>query len=200
MAEAARRIATLSELHTEVVEQVARVLRRELTPGTVERIDELLTPAACNLREVWECSKDASTPMDDIRQVGRQNVTAHAAVDQQERPHHNQAIIDAAQGDDEAEANKPTGPTSKREQRAQWLAQVMLLVRDHPNWSDAEIARRVDKHKSTLSRSKEYQAAAAMARGVKEDRHRGHISVDADSGLRDVEAYSDDPAERDWDT
>lgn len=103
------------------------------------------------------------------------------------------------QGEDEAEATKPTGATSKREQRAQWLAQAMLLVRDHPDWSDAEIARRVGKDKSTLSRSKEYQAAAAMARGVKDARHRGHISVDPDSGLRDVEAYSDDPAERDWD-
>ena len=104
----------------------------------------------------------------------------------------------AAQGDNEA---KPTGAasTSKGEKRTLWLAQAMLLVRDHPEWPDAEIARQVGKDKSTLSRSKEYQAAAAMARGVKDDRRRGHISVDSDSGFRDVEAYSDDPVERDWD-
>ena len=54
-------------------------------------------------------------------------------------------------------------PTSKREERAKWLATAMLLVRDHPEWSDAEIARRVSKAPSTLSRSPEYQAAAAMA-------------------------------------
>ena len=105
----------------------------------------------------------------------------------------------AATCDDEAEATKPTGPTSKSEQRGKWLAEAMLLVRDHPDWSDAEIARRVGKDKSTLSRSREYQTAATMARGAKDDRPRGHILVDPNSGLRDVEAYSDDPAERDLD-
>lgn len=100
---------------------------------------------------------------------------------------------------DEVEPTKPTDSTSKGQQQSFWLARAMLLVRDHPDWSDAEIARRVGKDKSTLSRSKEYQAAAAMARGARDDRHRGHISVDPDSGSRDVEAYSVDPAERDWD-
>ena len=95
---------------------------------------------------------------------------------------------DAAPRDNKGEATKPAGLTSKSQQRVKWLATAMLLVHDHPDWSDAEIARRVGKDKSTLSRSKEYQAAAAMARGVKDDRHRGHISVDPDSGLRDVEA------------
>ena len=33
----------------------------------------------------------------------------------------------------------------------------MILVRDNPGWSDAEIARQVGKDKSTLSRSPEYQ-------------------------------------------
>lgn len=85
-----------------------------------------------------------------------------------------------------------TGPTSANERRAIWLATAMLLVRDHPGWSDAEIARRVGKNKSTLSRSKEYQAAATMARGAKEDRRRGHRTVDLETGQRDVEAYSDE--------
>ena len=101
--------------------------------------------------------------------------------------------------DDEAEVTKPTRPASKSTQRAQWLAMAMLLVRDNPDWPDAKIAKEVGKDKSTLSRSREYQVAAAMARGNKEDRHRGHISVDPESGLRDVEAYSDDPVEHDWD-
>ncbi|MDG2012840.1 MAG: hypothetical protein P8J33_05010 [Pirellulaceae bacterium] len=105
----------------------------------------------------------------------------------------------AATCNDETEATKPTGTTSKSEQRAKWLAQAMLLVRDNPGWSDAEIARRVGKDKSTLSRSREYQNAAAMSRGVTGDRNRGHITVDPESGLRDVEAYSDDSAERDLD-
>lgn len=95
--------------------------------------------------------------------------------------------------------DEPAGPRGKSELRAEWLAKAMLLVRDHPDWSDAEIARQVGKDKSTLSRSREFRAAAAMVRGVKDDRDKGHISVDPDSGLQDVEAYSDDPAETDWD-
>ena len=74
----------------------------------------------------------------------------------------------------------------------EWLARALLLVRDHPEWSDAAIARNVGKHASTLCRSKEYQAAAGMARGAKSSRHRGHATTDPHSGLRDVEAYSDD--------
>ncbi|MCH2119213.1 MAG: hypothetical protein MK161_16100 [Pirellulales bacterium] len=109
------------------------------------------------------------------------------------------ADSNTSEGGDETKATRPAGPTSRSEERAEWLAKAMLLVRDHPDWSDAEIARRVGKDKSTLSRSKEYRAAAAMARGVKDDRHRGHISVNPSSGLRDVEAYSDGPAELDWD-
>ncbi|MCC7085193.1 MAG: hypothetical protein IT427_09325 [Pirellulales bacterium] len=53
-AEASQRLSTLSDLPTEAVEQVGRVLRRELTPGTVEYIDELLAPAVRGLRDVWE--------------------------------------------------------------------------------------------------------------------------------------------------
>jgi len=52
-AEAGQRVSLLSDLPTDAVEQVARVLRRELTPGTVEQIDELLTPAVCNLRDAY---------------------------------------------------------------------------------------------------------------------------------------------------
>jgi len=65
-AEAGQRVSALSDLPTEIVEHVARVLRRELTPGTVEQIDELLTPAICNLRDAWECFKGASSPAGDI--------------------------------------------------------------------------------------------------------------------------------------
>ncbi|NLX96163.1 MAG: hypothetical protein GXY83_08300, partial [Rhodopirellula sp.] len=84
-------------------------------------------------------------------------------------------------------------PETRKTRQAKWLAEAMLLVRDNPDWSDAEIARRVDKKPSTLSRSREYQAAAAMARGSKQDRRKGHVRIDED-GRRDVEAYDgDDP-------
>ena len=78
----------------------------------------------------------------------------------------------------------------------------MLTVQDHPDWSDAVIARTVDVHPGQLTakRSPQYQAAAAMARGKKHDRTKGRVTVDPDSGLCDVEAYSDadDPAQADW--
>jgi len=64
--EAGQRVSMLSELPADAVEQVARVLRRELTPGTVEQIDELLTPGVCNLRDAWECSRGATSPTGDI--------------------------------------------------------------------------------------------------------------------------------------
>lgn len=53
-AEAGNRVSSLSTLPTEVVEQVARVLRRDLTVGTVEEIDDLLTPNVRQLRNAWE--------------------------------------------------------------------------------------------------------------------------------------------------
>jgi hypothetical protein len=99
-----------------------------------------------------------------------------------------QEVGNAAQGDVEAEPAKPTDPTSKSEQRAEWLAKAMLLVQDHPDWSDTEIARKVGKYKSTLSRNKTYRVAAAMARSAKGDRPEGHHTVDPDTGQLGVEA------------
>ena len=87
-------------------------------------------------------------------------------------------------------------------QRRFWLPQAMLLVRDNPEFSDAKIAGLVDKHKGTLSRSREYQIAAALARGSKgslTDLPKGFITRKSD--VRDVEAITskDNPADMDWD-
>lgn len=84
----------------------------------------------------------------------------------------------------------PPAPKSAGEHQAEWLAKAMLMVRDHPDWSDAEIARRVGKSPGTLSRSKEYQMAAKLARGSKTDRPTGYVTVDPDSGAADVEAVA----------
>jgi len=106
----------------------------------------------------------------------------------------------ALDDDDEAKQATPNKPISKEVKRVEWLAKAMLLVQEHPEYSDAEVARQVGKHPSTLSRNKTYQQAAAMARSSKKDRHRGFIEMDEDSGQRrGVVAYSDDPAERDLD-
>jgi hypothetical protein len=57
--EAGVRLAAVpaSEVPADAVEQVARVLRRELTARSVERIAELLTPTVRVLRDAWENSR-----------------------------------------------------------------------------------------------------------------------------------------------
>ena len=89
-------------------------------------------------------------------------------------------------------ANNPK-PT-RRERRAKWLAQAMLTVRDHPEWSDATIAGKVGINKSRLSRSPEYRAAASMARTPKTP--AGSVTVA--NGDRELEAVDDsfDPNRR----
>jgi hypothetical protein len=79
---------------------------------------------------------------------------------------------------------------TKSQRRAKWVAEAMLLVRDHPDWSDTEIAGRVERDKSQLSRSPEYQLAAAQARGPKKNVPSGYVTVDAKTGLQDVEAVT----------
>jgi hypothetical protein len=102
-----------------------------------------------------------------------------------------------ARDDGPSPTNKPK-PT-RRERRAKWLAEAMLTVRDHPEWPDATIAEQVGIHKSRLSRSPEYQAAARMAR--KPRAPDGFVAnVDKD---RTVEAVDDSfdpnrPASRQW--
>lgn len=102
-----------------------------------------------------------------------------------------------ARDDGPTPAKKPK-PT-RRERRAKWLAEAMLTVRDHPEWSDATIAERAGIDKSRLSRSPEYQAAARMARTPKTP--DGSVTI-AD-GDRSVEAVDDSfdpnrPASRQW--
>ena len=104
----------------------------------------------------------------------------------------NSLVAWAAQFDDKVGEAKSTGTNKRRRERIVWVAEAMLLVQEHPGWTDAKIATHVGKHKSSLSRSPEYQRAAEIARGKKEDRHDGYIRVDSDSGLTSVEAYSID--------
>ena len=99
-------------------------------------------------------------------------------------------------GQSDAAGNEATELVGKKEKQLKWLAEAMVLVQEHPDWSDARIAEAVEKHKSTLSRNPFYRIAAAMARGSKEDRHRGHRTVNPDTGQLGVEAYTEDP---DWD-
>jgi hypothetical protein len=68
------------------------------------------------------------------------------------------------------------------------LAKAMILVKDHPDWSDRYIAQQAGyKSHTPLVRSAIYQVAAAMARGQKADMPHGAKS--GESG--DLEAWSD---------
>ncbi len=100
----------------------------------------------------------------------------------------------------EPESSHTADKRSPQQRRLEWLAKAMLLVREHPEWTDARIAREVgvDPAQLTKKRCPEFQAAAALARDGTP--RRGHVTFDRDSRTSDVEAYDgDDPAERDWD-
>jgi hypothetical protein len=89
----------------------------------------------------------------------------------------------------------PTKPKpNRRKRQMKWLAEAMLTVRDHPEWSDAAIAQQVGIDKSRLSRSPEYRKAAALAR--EPNKPAGWVKV-AD-GLGKLEAVDDsfDPNRR----
>jgi hypothetical protein len=85
----------------------------------------------------------------------------------------------------------PTCPADRRIARSlartQWLAQALLLLHDHPEWSDADIAAQVGKHPSTLSRDRTYRQAAAQARAAGVRRPLGF----RDPGTGDLEAVDD---------
>jgi hypothetical protein len=90
--------------------------------------------------------------------------------------------------DDDQEPGEPKA--TKREQTRKWLTAAMMEVQVHPDWSDAEIARRVGKSPGTLSRSTLYRNAASLARGSKTDRPKGYVEADPDSGTAGVEAVA----------
>ena len=99
--------------------------------------------------------------------------------------------VDNLIGSTDARDQLPMQPTkrkaTRRERQFKWLAEAMLTVRDHPEWSDATIAEQVRINKSRLSRSPEYQTAATMARTSKAP--GGFVMVT--KGDRTVEAVDD---------
>jgi hypothetical protein len=86
---------------------------------------------------------------------------------------------------------------TRKERRLRWKAESMLLVQEHPDWHDKEIAQAVGISPTTLSRCREYKLAAKMARCRAVP--KGHVS--REDGGRQLEAYDPegDPAKMDWD-
>lgn len=84
---------------------------------------------------------------------------------------------------------KTAGGEARKRRPGEWLALAMLTIREHPEWSDRQVAKEIGVNHSTLSRSKEFQAAAVLARGQRHDYEtRGYIE-DAD-GERRIEAVA----------
>jgi len=108
--------------------------------------------------------------------------------------------VPAGELDTEKDSSNTERKKTKREKQQEWLANAMLLLRDHPDWSDAKIAREVGKSPSTLCRNPEYKAAAARSRGSKSNIVKGHKTVDSESGMTDVEAYASDAENCDLDS
>jgi len=92
-----------------------------------------------------------------------------------------------------AEAVAPGASVPRRGRRdGKWLADAMLSVRDHPDWSDAKVADCAGVSPSTLCRSEIYRKAADLAR------HHGRPAKGHKTADGDVEAYDQDgdPADR----
>jgi hypothetical protein len=88
----------------------------------------------------------------------------------------------------------PASPTPS----LKWLADALLLRREHPDWSDAKIARSVGKDPGTLSRNKVYKSAATkLTQGSTTDRPKGFRTVNKKSGAVDVEAVAPESAPED---
>lgn len=88
---------------------------------------------------------------------------------------------------------QPKRPASKRRDRAKWLGEALILLKDHPEWSDAEIARKVGIHPGNLSRCLEFQMLTQLSRGAPSDRPAGAANIDPDTGQRDVDGIVNDP-------
>lgn len=152
-----------------------------------------------HLRSIVEEDNDAVTPDTDV--AAKAGYSVHQCEDEPEKEKTHDAVIGntiPGTGKHEVVPPEPTGNAGRSKQRRKWLAEAMLLVRDNPEWSNAKIAREVGVHPSSLTKKRcpEFHRAAAIARQRKEDRLRGHISVDPDKRLLDVEAidggkYSD---------
>lgn len=66
-----------------------------------------------------------------------------------------------------AETNRQSG--DERKPPGAWLGTALILRKNHPDWSNAKIAREVGVDPSTLSRNDTYQNASAMSAGRKDD-------------------------------
>jgi hypothetical protein len=166
-------------------------------PDAADQADEAEMMSVMVVK-LWHALRDVGDPPPEPQGVST-IAAGRAALDLAKRwLGKEQAPPGGSQGTPPAMPQKMT----RRERRALWMSQAMLMIRDHPDWSDKDIAMAVGINPSQLTpqRCPEYQAAKALAIKAREELLRGHVETDRDTGNRTVEAYDmDDPAERDWD-
>jgi len=82
----------------------------------------------------------------------------------------------------------PTSRSDARTRRCLWEVTACLKLKDHPDWTNRQIAAASNIHPSTLGRSTMFRRARQTAAGPLP--HRGFMRRDAD-GRDDVEAVDD---------
>ncbi len=91
-------------------------------------------------------------------------------------------LLQAEQAESESEKMNgemdPPAEPPRTWTKLEWLARAMLIVQEHPEWSDRKIADQVGKHPSTLSRSQVYRASAPLARGTRDSLSDGFRTKD----------------------
>ena len=70
--------------------------------------------------------------------------------------------------EEQTENLAPVSPPKARRTKEEWVGAAMICVRDHPDWSDRQVATHVQVSPSSLSRSADYQRAAQIARGSRQ--------------------------------
>jgi hypothetical protein len=88
------------------------------------------------------------------------------------------ASVKVAEGmaaDQQDEQPKVTENRSQKQETQAKVAAAMILVRDEPDLSDRQVAKRVGLSHSTLSRRQEYQEAAKIARRQGYEKPKGYF-------------------------
>lgn len=138
-----------------------------------------------------------------VTEISGANVDQEAAIAYADVCHELADEIDSSEtamkslGDDDPEGKQvdPANdiPSGKAKTTSgAWLADAMLRVRDNPEMSDSKIAGLVGVHKSTLSKSDQYQVAARIARQPDRKISKGFTTRNPETGKREgIEAYAD---------
>ena len=162
-AEGSKRVSALADLPADTVEQVARVFRWELTPGTVEQIDELLTPVVRALREAWE-NRDTpsgageSSERDFNRNLRAATLAANAAAPASRATRPPDTKVAKSDGD----TSTPTKGKRSTE-RGEGRAKLIAALTKHHKYADGSCLNLEPVGNNELARLAEVSQSTASA-------------------------------------